>query len=132
MKPDLTGLLGERLSVCVDRPLGSAHPLFPHGEPYAVTYGFLPGTRSGDGEPIDAHLVGWPAPIERGAAVDGAVIALVVREDDDEDKLIVVPALPPAGARPDGAYAARLRAAIDVQERHFRSRLVLWPGPAAL
>lgn len=112
MKPDLTALLGQRVRVVVDRPLGGAHPRFPDLR-YPVNYGELPGTVSGDGQPIDAYLLGWEKPV-RGA--EGTVTAVLVREDDAEDKLVV--------ARDgtnwtDEAILAR----VAFQERYFRTQL---------
>lgn len=112
MKPDLTALLGQRVRVVVDRPLGSAHPRFPDLR-YPVNYGELPGTVSGDGQPIDAYLLGWEEPV-RGA--EGTVTAVLVREDDAEDKLVVARG---GTSWTDEAILAR----VAFQERYFRTRL---------
>ncbi len=53
--------------------------------------------------------------------VCGVVIGVVLRTDDDEDKLIVAP----AGMR----YTADdVRELIDVQERSFQSRILVLEG----
>ena len=124
MKRDLSRFLGRRVTVLVDRPLGTPHPRFPDGEPYPVNYGFLPGTVSGDGRPIDVYLVGWDEPLERAEAV---VAAVVHRLDDLEDKLVAVPPDRVAGSR-SLVDAARLEAAVRFQERYFRTRWVLARG----
>ena len=41
--------LNQRVHVVIDRALGSAHPKHPDLV-YEVNYGYVPGTRSGDGE----------------------------------------------------------------------------------
>ena len=67
----------------IDRPRGSAHPRYP-GFIYLVDYGYLEGTKSGDGRGIDV----W-----RGTQPDGKVQAILVSVDmikkDVEIKLIV-------------------------------------------
>lgn len=42
-------------AIVVDRPKGSTHPRYP-GERYPLDYGYLDGTRSGDGEGIDIWI----------------------------------------------------------------------------
>jgi len=113
VKPDLSALLGRTVRVVVDRPLGSVHPRHPDLI-YPVNSGELPGTLSGDGHPIDAYLLGWDAPVTEA---EGAVVAVIVREDDAEDKLVVV--------RPGTRWAdADIMKAVWFQERYFRVRLV--------
>jgi inorganic pyrophosphatase len=118
MKPDLTLFLGRRVLVRVDRPQGSRHPRHPDLA-YPVNYGFVPGTLSGDGQPVDAYLLDVNEPVGEAA---GVVVALIVRENDAEDKLVVAP---------DGAAGpfteAAVRAAVDFQERFFDAHIVLVP-----
>lgn len=78
--------LNKLVTVKVDRKLGSRHP--KHGFVYEVNYGYLPNTVSGDGEELDAYILGIDKPVDEFA---GKVIAIIVRTDDDDDKLIVVP-----------------------------------------
>lgn len=112
MRPDLTPYLGQTVQVVVDRPLGSVHPRWPDLI-YPVNYGELPGTLGGDGQPLDAYLLGWDTPITEAG---GVVTALVLRGDDSEDKLIVV--------RPGTIWTeAELWIAVQFQERFFASRL---------
>ena len=86
MKPDLSVWLGQRVRVVVDRPLGCAHPRHPDLI-YPVNAGELPGTVSGDGLPIDVYPLGWEIPLTEAT---GQVVAVLVRADDDEDKLVVI------------------------------------------
>jgi inorganic pyrophosphatase len=79
--------LGQTVTVEIDRPLGSAHPKHPHII-YPVNYGFIPGTVSGDGEPLDAYILGID---EELAEFTGVVHAIIHRLDEDDDKLIVAP-----------------------------------------
>ena len=78
--------LGQTVSVVMDRPLGSKHP--KHGFIYPVNYGYIPNTISGDGEELDAYVLGVQEPINK---FTGKCIAIILRTDDNDDKLIVVP-----------------------------------------
>ncbi len=79
-------LLGQTVTVTMDRPLGSAHP--KHGFIYEVNYGFIEGVTAPDGEDLDAYVVGVDEPLVSFA---GVCIAIAHRRDNDDDKLIVVP-----------------------------------------
>jgi len=114
MKPDLTVHLGRLVHVVVDRSLGSVHPRHLDIR-YTVNSGELPGTVSGDGAPIDVYLVGWDVPLRE---VDAEVVAVVVRANDDEDKLIAVP--------PGTTWRAEeLERAVRFQERFFESTVLV-------
>ena len=53
--------LGKMVNVQMDRPLGTKHP--KHGFVYEVNYGFIPNTISGDGEELDAYVLGPDKPL---------------------------------------------------------------------
>lgn len=110
--PDLSWL-GRSVEVTVDRPLGSLHPERPEAV-YRLNYGFVAGTMAGDGEPIDAYVLGVDVPLARAT---GRVVAVVERADDVEDKLVVAV----AGAGPWTREA--ITEAVDFQERWFDSRV---------
>ena len=55
-------LIGKQVHVKMDRPLGTKHPKF--GFVYEVNYGFVPNTVSGDGEELDAYLLGVFEPVK--------------------------------------------------------------------
>ena len=78
--------LGQTVSVVMDRPLGSKHP--KHGFIYPVNYGYIPNIISGDGEELDAYVLGVQEPINK---FTGKCIAIIHRTDDNDDKLIIVP-----------------------------------------
>lgn len=78
--------LGKTLKIKIDRQFGSKHP--KHGFIYPVNYGFVPNTVSGDGEELDAYLLGVFEPVEE---YEGECIAIIHRTNDDDDKLVVVP-----------------------------------------
>lgn len=110
---DATAWLGQRVTICVDRPLGSAHPRFPETF-YTVNYGFVPDTESGDGEPLDAYVLGIDEPLEQ---FTGRCVAVLRRLHEDDDKLILVP----DGFDPDDAA---IRRATAFQERYFESEIL--------
>ncbi len=78
--------LGQTVTVSVDRPLGSRHP--QHGFLYGVNYGFVPGTLAPDGAELDAYVFGVTEPL---VVFTGLAVAVIHREDDDDDKLVVLP-----------------------------------------
>ena len=78
--------LGKKVKIVFDRPLGSKHPKF--GFVYEVNYGFVPNTKALDGEEIDVYYLGKEIPLKRA---NGFCIAIIHREDDNDDKLVVVP-----------------------------------------
>ncbi|NLG84677.1 MAG: inorganic pyrophosphatase [Firmicutes bacterium] len=112
-RSNLRSFLGRVVTVEIDRPLGSRHPA---GHPiwYCLNYGYIPGTVSGDGAPIDAYLVGVFEPVER---MEGVVIAVIERKNDCEDKLVVAP--------PGRTYSAeQIAALVEFQERFFDIRII--------
>ena len=78
--------LGQEVKVKIDRPLGSKHPKYNYI--YPINYGFIPNTISGDGEELDAYILGVKEPLQDFV---GKCIAIIHRLDDNDDKLIVVP-----------------------------------------
>lgn len=78
--------LGKEVEVIIDRPLGSKHP--KHGFIYEVNYGYIPNTKSTDGEELDAYYLGVDKPLEKAK---GFCIAIIHRTNDEDDKLVVVP-----------------------------------------
>ena len=104
--------LGKDVAIKIDRPLGSRHP--KHGFMYMLNYGFIPNTISGDGEELDAYLVGEFEPVEKSS---GKVIAIIHRTNDDDDKLIV--------SKNGQEYSDdAIRALTEFQEKYFESIII--------
>ena len=80
-------MIGQIVTVVIDRPLGSRHPEYPELL-YPVNYGYVPGILAGDGEEQDAYILGVEEPLER---FTGRVIAVIHRLDDAENKWVVAP-----------------------------------------
>ena len=78
--------LGKTIKIKIDRPFGTKHP--KHGFIYPVNYGYVPNTVSGDGEELDAYLLGVFEPVEE---YEGTCIAIIHRTNDHDDKLVIVP-----------------------------------------
>lgn len=81
-----TSYLGQKVNVVIDRPLGTKHP--KHGFTYEVNYGYIPNTKSPDGEELDAYFLGTDKPLEKA---EGICIAIIHRTDDEDDKLVITP-----------------------------------------
>ena len=81
---DFKKYIGKKVTVTVDRKMGSKHPKW--GYIYPNNYGYIPNTVSGDGEELDAYILGVFEPVE---SFEGVCIAVLHRLTDDDDKLIV-------------------------------------------
>lgn len=79
-------MFGTEVTVTVDRPMGSRHP--EHGFEYPVNYGFIDNIKGGDGEAQDAYVLGVDHPCD---SFTGVITGMILRNDDNEDKLVVVP-----------------------------------------
>lgn len=106
------GLLGKKVQVTMDRPLGSKHP--KHGFEYTVNYGFIDGVKAPDGEALDAYYLAVHEAVTLG---EGICIAIAHRRNDDDDKLIVVP---------DGVDMSdeEILSAIHFQEQYFDTEIL--------
>ncbi len=104
--------IGKKVKVLIDRELGSRHP--KHGFMYMLNYGYIPNTVSGDGEELDAYLLGVYEPVKE---YEGIVLGFIHRTNDDDDKLIVVP---------QGVTYSdeQIKALTEFQERFFESKIV--------
>ena len=102
-------LLGETVTVQVDRPIG-----YCHGDiVYPINYGFVPGVLGGDGEEQDAYILGVDHPV---AQFTGTVVGVIRRHNDCEDKLVVAP----AGME---FHQGEIAAAVRFQEQYFISTI---------
>ena len=78
--------IGKIVSVKIDRPLNSKHHKYDWE--YKLNYGFVPDTKSPDGEELDVYIIGVNEPVK---TFSGKCIAVIHRTNDNDDKLIVVP-----------------------------------------
>ena len=104
--------LNKIVNVKIDRPLGTNHP--KHGFIYMLNYGYIPNTISGDGEELDAYVVGVFEQVEE---FEGEFIAIIHRLNDDDDKLVVSPK--------NKEYSDdAIKAMTEFQERYFESIII--------
>ena len=106
------GYIGKNVKVEIDRKLGTKHP--KHDFIYEVNYGYIPNTISGDGEELDAYVLGIDNPIEE---FEGECIAVIHRTNDDDDKLIVVP-------KGKEYLDEEIRELTNFQEKYFESEII--------
>ena len=107
-----SNFIGQTVEVEMDRPLGTRHP--KHNFMYSVNYGYVPGTVSGDGEELDAYVLGVFEPLN---SYIGKCIAVIHRTNDDDDKLVVVP-------EGKNYTDEEIRALTEFQERFFESEII--------
>jgi len=107
-------MLGNIVTVTVDRPLGSFHPV--HRDMYyPINYGYIKGIMAADGEEQDVYILG----VERAVReFTGRVIAIIHRHDDVEEKWV---------AAPDGMTFTKeeIMEAVRFQEQYFQSEVVM-------
>ena len=104
--------LGKKVKVVMDRPMGSKHPKWNFI--YPINYGYVPNTISGDGEELDAYIVGIFEPVEE---YEGRCIAAIHRSDDDDDKLVIAPE--------EKIYTKQqIEALVEFQERFFEHEII--------
>lgn len=105
-------IIGQTVTVTVDRPLGSFHP--QHRDMYyPVNYGYVRGITAPDGEEQDAYILGVNEPVDE---FTGKVIAVIHRYDDVEEKWVVAP---------EGMSFTEedIRDAVYFQEKYFKSEI---------
>ena len=106
--------LNKIVDVVIDRALGEKHSEKYPKHIYPVNYGHIPNTISGDGEELDAYILGIYEPLE---SYSGRCIAIIRRESENDDKLIVVP---------DGKEFSneQIQALTEFQEQYFKSHII--------
>lgn len=107
-------MIGKKVKVIVDRPLGSYHP--EHKDLYyPINYGYIEDTMAPDGEEQDAYIIGVNNAVKE---FSGTVIAIIHRYDDIEDKWVVAP---------EGLTFTKeeIGEAVSFQEKFFKSEIIL-------
>jgi len=109
---DIEDFLGKRVTVKIDRPLGSKHPEWKFM--YPTNYGYVEGYKSKDGENLDAYVLGVFKPLKK---FRGECIAIIRRLNDREDKLVVVP-------KGKSYSPEQIEALVEFQERWFKTKVI--------
>ena len=107
--PAATSFLGKTVTVEIDRPCDSRHPT--HGFRYPINYGYVPGVPAPDGDDLDAYVLFITEPL---TTFTGICVAVIHRLNDNDDKLVLVPA-------GQTATDAQIRAQTWFQEQFFES-----------
>lgn len=107
-------MIGKTVTVVVDRPLGSRHPVY-RDLYYPVNYGYIVGVMAADGEAQDAYVLGVSEPL---VSFTGTVIAVIRRLNDVEDKWVVAP---------EGMTFSKeeIIKQTHFQEQYFRTEVIL-------
>lgn len=108
--------LGKTVTVTVDRPLGSSHPDYPDMI-YPVNYGYVEGVTAPDGEAQDAYILGIN---EAVSSFTGVVVGIICRENDVEDKWVVVPE---SLLGTSVCWECNIKHAVEFQEQYYKSKL---------
>ena len=114
---EISSVIGRTVTVTVDRPLGSYHP--EHKDMYyPINYGYVEGIMAPDGEEQDAYILGVDEAIEK---FTGKIIAIVHRNDDVEEKWVVVP-------RNMSYTKEEIKKQVEFQEKYFKSKIIMQEG----
>lgn len=108
--------LGKAVTVTVDRPIGSSHPNYPDMI-YPINYGYIKGITAPDGEEQDAYILGVDEPVSE---FTGVVVGIICRENDREDKWVVVPE---SLLGTSLCWECNIMRAVEFQEKFFKSKL---------
>ncbi len=107
-------MIGDMVTVTVDRPLGSYHP--KHKDLYyPINYGYIKGVMAPDGEEQDAYILGVSEPVD---VFTGRIIAIIHRYDDVEEKWVVAP---------ENMIFSKeeIMEQVKFQEQYFRSEVMM-------
>lgn len=107
-------MIGKIVTVTIDRPMGTYHPEYPDMY-YPINYGYIKGIIASDEENQDAYILGVEYPLDE---FSGTIIAIIQREDDIEDKWVVVP----TGMNFSKDEIIRQ---VHFQEKYFNSKVVM-------
>lgn len=87
MRSEIYKMLGNTVTVKVDRPMNTYHP--KHNDIfYTINYGYVENLMALDGEEQDAYILGVDTPVD---SFTGKVVAVIHRLNDVENKLVVAP-----------------------------------------
>ncbi len=107
-----SNFLGKKVELIFDRPAGTKHP--KHNFIYEINYGYVPNTLSPDGEELDAYYLSEKTPLSK---TEGVCIAYAHRENDDDDKLIVV-------KEGENYTDEKIMELIHFQEQWFKTKVI--------
>ena len=104
--------LGKEVILKIGGELGSRHPQY--GFIYMINFRYVPDPMSGDGEELDAYLIGKFEPVPSSK---GRIIAVIHGINDDDDKLVV-------SKNGEEYLDEAIRTRTELQERFFNSVII--------
>lgn len=107
-------MIGDIVTVTVDRPLGSYHPEYKDLY-YPINYGYIEEIIAPDGEEQDVYILGVNKPVEK---FTGKIIAIVHRLDDVEEKWVVCPTN-------ISFNKTEIMEQIKFQEQYYQSKIIM-------
>ena len=107
-------MIGNIVTVTVDRPMGSFHPEHPDIY-YPINYGYIEGIIAPDGDEQDAYILGVEKAVK---TFTGKVIAIIHRLDDVEDKWVLCP-------RNMNFTKEEILNYVEFQERFFQIEIIM-------
>ena len=113
IREQLKELIGQEVTIYIDRPIGTRHTKYKDIV-YPINYGYIKEIIAADNEYQDAYLIGVEETVE---VYKGKVYVIIERENDNEDKLIIVP-------KNMGFSIEEIKEKIDFQEKYFRYKIV--------
>ena len=106
----LNNLLGKKIKIIIDRSIGFNHG----GIIYSLNYGYYEGLTALDGKYQDAYIIDESNKIKE---CYGKVIAIVHRENDIEDKLVV-------SSKGSNFDKDEIEKMVEFQEQYFRHTII--------
>ena len=113
IREKLESMIGHTIKVYVDRPIGSHHPKY-NNIVYPINYGYIKEIIAVDNEYQDAYILGEDKAVDY---IDGKVYAIIERENDNEDKLVVV-------ANNKEYSIEEIKELVDFQEKFFKYKII--------
>ena len=107
-------MIGQKVKIYIDRPIGSKHPKYDEII-YPINYGYIREIIAEDNEFQDAYLLGVNEPVQ---SYEGIVYAIVERENDLEDKLIIV-------ANNNEFTIEEIEELVNFQEKFFKHKIYM-------
>lgn len=107
-------MIGDIVTVTVDRPLGSYHPKY-RDMYYPINYGYIEGIMAPDGEEQDAYILGVDEPVDK---FTGKMIAVIHRFNDVGEKWVVCP-------ENLNISKEEIMEKVKFQEQYFHSEIIM-------
>lgn len=113
IREKMENMIGQEIKVYVDRPIGSTHP--KHNDiVYPINYGYIKEFVAADNEFQDAYLF---CEEDNIVEYEGYINAIIERENDIEDKLVVVP-------KGKDCSIEEIKEKVNFQEQYYKYKII--------